>query len=224
MMRRLTVGLWTTHALASTLLIAGMFGTPAEAMPSEADVEAAPGDRPNILFIIIDDIGVDQMRSFGYGLDNQAFTPTIDTIADGGLRFRNAWSMPECSPSRVSFFTGRYPLRTGVLNINLDNTLANSQMSAFEVTTPQILRDQGYKSGFFGKWHHTAFASNTPDGKPNPGNPLGNAAPRDMGWDYFRRDARGCPARHRHDRGRGRRSRRPTAADLSTMRHTEPAI
>jgi arylsulfatase A-like enzyme len=195
MMRRLTVGLWTTHALASTLLIAGMSGTPAEAMPSEADMEAAPGDRPNILFIIIDDIGVDQMRSFGYGLDNQAVTPTIDTIAEGGLRFRNAWSMPECSPSRVSFFTGRYPLRTGVLNITLDNTLANSQMSAFEVTTPQILRDQGYKSGFFGKWHHTAFASNTPppDSKPNPGNPLGNAAPRDMGWDYFEGMLEGAP-------------------------------
>jgi arylsulfatase A-like enzyme len=193
MMRRLTVGLWTTHALASTLLIAGMFGTPAEAMPSEAEVEAAPGDRPNILFIIIDDIGVDQMRSFGYDEDNQAVTPTIDTIAEGGLRFRNAWSMPECSPSRVSFFTGRYPLRTGVLNISLDNTLANSQMSAFEVTTPQILRDQGYKSGFFGKWHHTAFASNTPDGNPNPGNPLGNAAPRDMGWDYFEGMLEGAP-------------------------------
>ncbi len=174
--------------LATALLLSGLLGANAHAGPP-----AQASDRPNILFVIIDDIGVDQMRSFGYRLDNQPITPTIDTIAEGGLRFRNAWAMPECSPSRVSFFTGRYPLRTGVLNISLDNTLANSQMSAFEVTTPQILGRHGYKSGFFGKWHHTAFPSNDPEGHPNPGNPLGNAAPRDMGWDYFEGMLEGAP-------------------------------
>ena len=57
----------------------------------------------------MDDVGIDQMRVFGYGEDNQPRTPNIDTIAHAGVRFRNAWAMPECSPSRVSFFTGRYP-------------------------------------------------------------------------------------------------------------------
>jgi hypothetical protein len=66
-------------------------------------------------------------------------------------------------------------------------------MSPFEVTTPRILRERGYKSGFFGKWHHTGFASNAPDGTPNPGNPLANAAPRDMGWDRFEGMLEGAP-------------------------------
>jgi arylsulfatase A-like enzyme len=155
--------------------------------------QAAAARPPNILFIIMDDVGIDQMRVFGYGEDNQPRTPDIDTIAHAGVRFRNAWAMPECSPSRVSFFTGRYPLRTGVLNISLDNTLANSQMSPFEVTTPQVLRARGYKSGFFGKWHLTAFASDDPDGNPNPGNPSGNAAPHDLGWDVFVGMLEGAP-------------------------------
>jgi Sulfatase len=138
-------------------------------------------------------VGIDQMRVFGYSEDNQPRTPNIDAIAHAGVRFRNAWAMPECSPSRVSFFTGRYPLRTGVVNISLDNTLANSQMSPFEVTTPQVLRARGYKSGLFGKWHLTAFPSDDPDGNPNPGNPSGNAAPHDLGWDVFVGMLEGAP-------------------------------
>jgi arylsulfatase A-like enzyme len=175
------------------LLLVGLLSAPAGIMPPHGAEAAQTSGPPNILFIIIDDIGIDQMRVFGYELDNQARTPAIDTVALAGARFRNAWAMPECSPSRVSFFTGRYPLRTGVLNINLDNTLANSQMSPFEVTTPHVLRTRGYKSGFFGKWHHTAFASNDPDGNPNPGNPSGNAAPRDLGWDVFVGMLEGAP-------------------------------
>jgi arylsulfatase A-like enzyme len=186
----LTSRLWS---LPGALLLAALLCTPAQANPSRAAKNAEADRPPNILFIIIDDIGVDQMRAFGYDLDNQAYTPAIDTVALAGVRFRNAWAMPECSPSRVSFFTGRYPLRTGVVNITLDNTLANSQMSPFEATTPNVLRARGYKSGFFGKWHHTAFASNDPEGNPNPGNPLGNAAPRDMGWDYFEGMLEGAP-------------------------------
>jgi arylsulfatase A-like enzyme len=57
------------------------------------------------------------MRIFGYGgLRPVAApnTPNMDVIAHAGVRFRNVWSMPECSPSRVIFFEGRYPLRTNI--------------------------------------------------------------------------------------------------------------
>jgi len=74
-----------------------------------AELAAQTSSPPNILFIIMDDVGIDQMRVFGYGEDNQPRTPNIDTIAHAGVRFRNAWAMPECSPSRVSFFAGRLP-------------------------------------------------------------------------------------------------------------------
>ena len=152
-----------------------------------------PGNARNILFVIMDDVGIDQMRIFGYDADDQPRTPNIDAVARAGVRFRNAWAMPECSPSRVSFFTGRFPLRTGVVSIVVSRDLANSQMSPFEVTTPKVLRERGYASALFGKWHLTEVATNDPDGNPNPGNPMGNAAPRDLGWNFYFGDLEGAP-------------------------------
>jgi arylsulfatase A-like enzyme len=170
--------------LALAAVLSALLGTGAQA------AAAAP---PNIFFIIMDDVGIDQMRIFGYGEDNQPSTPNIDTIALAGVRFRNAWAMPECSPSRVSFFTGRYPLRTGVLNISVTRDLAQSQASPFEVTTPRVLRSRGYKSALFGKWHLTEIPSNDQNGNPDPGNPSGNAAPHDLGWDFYFGDLEGAP-------------------------------
>src|SRR5215831_4682650 len=104
------------------------------------------GHTPNILFIILDDVGIDQLRAFGYGGVDAARTPNIDVIARAGVRFRNAWAMPECSPSRAVFFEGRYPLRTNVFGALLDDDLANSQVSPFEATTPRLLKTRGYDS------------------------------------------------------------------------------
>ena len=78
-----------------------------------AVASAAPAP-PNILLVIMDDVGVDQMASFGYGglglqVAPPPSMPSIDAIAGQGLRFRNTWSMPECSPGRAALLTGRYP-------------------------------------------------------------------------------------------------------------------
>ncbi|MCW5892046.1 MAG: sulfatase-like hydrolase/transferase [bacterium] len=144
---------------------------------------AAARKKPNILFVIMDDVGIDQMRTFGYAQDNQPRLPNIDAIAEGGVRFRNAWAMPECSPSRVSMFTGRYPLRTGVMTAFLDTDLANSQMSPYETTLPKVLARAGYRSALIGKYHMAG-----------PYNyPSGNLAPRDAGFDYFYGNLEGAP-------------------------------
>ena len=84
--------------------------------PSATAVPAsnAEASHPNILFVIMDDVGIDQMHSFGYGGPVPPKMPVIDTIADHGIKFRNAWSMPECSPARAAFFTGRWPLRNNI--------------------------------------------------------------------------------------------------------------
>ena len=74
-----------------------------------------PDAHPNILFFVLDDVGIDQMKVFGYGGATPPRTPNIDTIASAGVAFRNFWTMPECSPSRALMFEGRYPLRTNVL-------------------------------------------------------------------------------------------------------------
>src|SRR6059058_1530760 len=113
----------------------GSFLTGPSSSPS-AEKGGSNKQRPNILFIIMDDVGIDQMQIFGYGGATPPLTPNINAIARAGVRFRNTWSMPECSPSRAIFFEGRFPLRTNIQSAILSNDLANSQVSPFEVTTP----------------------------------------------------------------------------------------
>ena len=150
------------------------------------DVRRPGPPGPNILFIILDDVGIDQMRIFGYGgLRPGAApnTPNIDIVARNGVRFRNTWAMPECSPSRVIFFEGRYPLRTNIYNAILSIDVANSQLSPYEVTTPKLLRTVGYTSALFGKFHL---------GGPTL-NPYAYGTPFAAGFDYFDGFLEGAP-------------------------------
>ncbi|PRB84665.1 sulfatase-like hydrolase/transferase [Pseudomonas sp. MYb185] len=130
---------------------------------------------PNILFVIMDDVGIDQMESFGYGGIKPPAVPSIDAIADGGIRFRNTWAMPECSPSRATFMTGLYPMRTDVLQAIGPDDLANSHVSPYAMTIPKVLATAGYENGMFGKYHL---------GGPE-NSPAGFAAPAALGWEYF---------------------------------------
>ncbi len=139
---------------------------------------------PNILLVILDDVGIDQMESFGYGGATPPAMPSIDAIADGGLRFRNTWSMPECSPGRSVLLTGRYPLRNNIFQAIGPNDLANSQISEFEITVPKLLKHAGYESAMFGKFHLAG-----PDH-----NVAGNGTPAQLGWDYFEGWTGGLPA------------------------------
>ncbi len=134
---------------------------------------------PNILFLVLDDLGVDQLPVFGYGGQTAAQTPNIDAVAHAGVRFRNAWSMPTCTPSRATFFQGRYPFRTNVENAIVALDLANSQVSPYELTTPKILKEKGYASAVIGKMHLSGSDLNTDN------NPLGNGVMHELGWDYF---------------------------------------
>ena len=121
--------------------------------PSSALAQPRRRRIPNILFIIMDDVGIDQMQVFGYGGATPPSTPNIDQIADAGIRFHNTWSMPACSTSRAVFFDGRFPLRTNVFGALGPDDLANSQVSPFEMTAPKLLTQRGYQSALFGKFH-----------------------------------------------------------------------
>ena len=72
--------------------------------------ESAP---PNILLVIADDLGVEQLSSFGIGTQ-PAFTPNLDRLAQQGMSFSNVWAQPICSPTRATLLTGRYAFRTGI--------------------------------------------------------------------------------------------------------------
>jgi hypothetical protein len=130
---------------------------------------------PNILFVIMDDVGIDQMEAFGYGGATPAGTPNINAIADAGIRFRNTWAMPACSTSRAVVFDARFPLRTNVKGALGPDDLANSMVSPYEVTTPKLLAQRGYESGLFGKFHLGIQGHN----------PAGDGMPANLGWNYF---------------------------------------
>jgi arylsulfatase A-like enzyme len=131
--------------------------------------------RPNILFIILDDVGIDQLRIFNpYQLTPPA-TPNIDAVASAGVMFTNMWTMPECSPSRACFFTGRYPLRTGVTDALTDLDQPRAQVSPYEVTAPRLVARAGYRSALIGKFHL---------GMPQI-NPAGIRMAQVLGWDYY---------------------------------------
>ncbi|MBO1114172.1 sulfatase-like hydrolase/transferase [Bordetella petrii] len=136
--------------------------------------------RPNILFIVLDDLGVDQMTSYGYGGAAPPRTPTLTAIAQAGVQFRNAWAMPDCTPTRATFFTGRYPSQNNVLNALVATDLANSAPSPYEMTLPKLLKTRGYTSALIGKMHLTGSDLN---GGFNL--PYGYDSMWKLGWDYF---------------------------------------
>ncbi len=138
--------------------------------------EPPPAPRtPNILFVIMDDVGIDQMQSFGYGGLTPPSMPNMDAVAKAGVRFRNTWSMPECSPGRAAFFVGRYPIRTNIYQAIGPADLANSQLSPYDMTAPKMLKQANYESAMFGKFHLAGPENNEAE----------NATPSVLGWDYF---------------------------------------
>jgi N-acetylglucosamine-6-sulfatase len=102
--------------------------------------------RPNIVFILVDDLRWDDIRVAGHPFVE---TPHIDRLAADGARFLNAFATtPLCSPSRASILTGQYARTNGII----DNTARDS--ASHRLATLAIpLAEAGYRTGFFGKWH-----------------------------------------------------------------------
>lgn len=102
--------------------------------------------RPNIIFILIDDLRWDELGIAGHSFVK---TPNIDRIGREGARFRNAFmTTPLCSPSRASFLTGQYAHTHGITD-NVDRSVASHKL----ITFPLQLHQAGYATAFIGKWH-----------------------------------------------------------------------
>lgn len=102
--------------------------------------------RPNIVFILIDDLRWDELGIAGHPYIK---TPNIDRIGKEGAVFRNAFmTTPLCSPSRASFLTGQYAHTHGITD-NVDRSADSHQLRTF----PNLLHQSGYETAFIGKWH-----------------------------------------------------------------------
>ena len=115
------------------------------ACASFREASAAPA-RPNVVVIITDDQGYGDLGIHG---NPDLQTPNLDRFAKESARFSNFYVSPVCSPTRASLMTGRYNYRTGVI----DTFLGRSMMHGSEVTLAEMLREHGYRTGIFGKWH-----------------------------------------------------------------------
>lgn len=127
--------------------------------------EGAPSsaERPNILFILVDDLGWEDLGSYGSEFYD---TPNLDELAEEGVRFTNAYSAhPVCSPTRAAIMTGKDPVRVGITDWipGMDTKRARNpelippedlhHLPLDEVSMAEAFKEQGYTSFFAGKWH-----------------------------------------------------------------------
>ena len=112
-------------------------------VPLSGSVQAAPGSRPNIIFLFADDLGVGDLHCYGHPYSR---TPNIDRLASQGTRFTQFYATGcTCCPSRTGFMTSKWP--ASYPTYPADGGFAN------QVTVTELLKKAGYHTGHFGKWH-----------------------------------------------------------------------
>lgn len=125
----------------------------------------------NVILIIADDLGADYCGFYETAGDT-ANMPNIRSLLSRGVRFRNAWATPLCSPTRAGLLTGRYSFRTGVGTVVAGPT--TPQLDVSEITMPKILKAHAdYATANIGKWHL------------NQQTPQNLSIPNQMGYDHY---------------------------------------
>jgi arylsulfatase A len=105
----------------------------------------AQNNKPNIIFVLADDLGIDGVSAYGADFFK---TPVIDKLAKEGIRYTNAYTVPLCGPSRALILSGRYGFRTGAVNQDMTGEIKPSA----ENFMPSILKKAGYATSMIGKW------------------------------------------------------------------------
>ncbi len=103
---------------------------------------APPADRPNIMIIMVDDMGYSDLACYG----GEVQTPNIDQLATKGIRFTQMHNCARCCPTRASLLTGHYPQQAGINGMGVN-------MSMNAATIAEVLKENGYHTGMSGKWH-----------------------------------------------------------------------
>ncbi|NHH87780.1 MULTISPECIES: arylsulfatase [unclassified Pseudoalteromonas] len=134
------------------------------------NLEAKQGRKPNVLVLLVDDLGWGDPGVYGGGAAIGAPTPNIDKLANEGLRLTSMYSQPTCTSSRAALTTGRLPVRSGLVRPILTGDKVTQNPWEKEVSQGKLLSKVGYKTALIGKWH------------------VGEAEgmlPHEVGFDYF---------------------------------------
>jgi len=107
--------------------------------------------KPNILFILVDNLGYGELGVYGGGVTRGAATPRIDSLAKDGMRFLNMNMETQCTPSRSSLMTGRFSIRSGTYAVPFGGVPEG--LTQWEVTIAESLSEAGYATALYGKWH-----------------------------------------------------------------------
>lgn len=130
-------------------------------------VSAAAPAKPNIIFILADDLGLDGVSCYGSDIHP---TPNIDKLAASGTRFETCYAAPLCGPSRCLFNTGRYAFRTGGLQNGSWRANGPGAKSKDEQPIAKVMKQAGYTTGQSGKWRQVG------------------ETPKDWGYDEYMTD------------------------------------
>ena len=181
--RRRSRLLWTVMVILvlSGTIRAEVPGSPNPLEGSSLAVGGSSLQKPNIVFILVDDLGWHQVGVYGSEFYE---TPNIDRLAVQGMRFTDAYvASPVCSPARASIMTGKYPARLHLTDFikgrdprftKLETPDWTPYLALSELTIAESLKATGYVTGHFGKWHLNE------DNRTQPGRPMG---PGSQGFD-----------------------------------------
>ena len=117
-----------------------------------SSITVGANERPNVVLVLMDNFGYGEVGVYGGGVMRGAPTPNIDSIAAQGLQLTNFNVEAECTPSRAALLTGRYGIRTRQ-RLGLPPRGVWYGITRWEVTLAELLSEEGYATGIFGKWH-----------------------------------------------------------------------
>lgn len=195
-----------------------------QGMGSPASAASRPSaGSPNIVFILMDNLGYGEPGCYGGGMLRGAPTPRIDRLASEGMRLTNFNVEAQCTPSRSAIMTGRFSIRSGTQSVPIGGGLDG--LTQWEVTIAELLSSVGYRTACFGKWH-----LGSEDGR----------LPNDQGFDEWFGIARttdeafwptdaaaraaGVPMTHMMEGRKGEKSRELEVYDLDQRRLIDAEI
>ena len=158
-------------ALRRLVLLTWLAVSSSASLPSlAADEAAGPRAKPNFLVIFVDDLGYNDLGCYG---SKTIKTPRIDQLANEGVSFTSFYAQNVCGPSRSALLTGCYPLRNAKKH---NRVTTHPFLHLDEITIAEVLKDQGYVSGCFGKWDQAGHTNYKFDPE---------LMPRKQGFDYY---------------------------------------